>query len=262
MCMPCECGYGSVPGTVCDRRTGQCKCVSGTTGRRCDRCSVNSSSAGRNGEDATSVSVSVLLDPHTLTCSVVKGRCASTMALGIQWPTTVRGVTSRHVSFHFMFAFYWWNLLTFFIFLIRVVKLPSSDWQGVGGVRLWYSMALAIVKDPDSRLLTIGVWVPWKLVIIYKFCFHINYLIEYSSSNFGRFFSTLYAFPRFLLYQGSHSVHTYKTFVLCILNRMNRFWLHNYGIEHIGAYTNEPYQHQLVPPPPSNHSPPTNSYWH
>uniref|UniRef100_A0A1I7ZMK7 Cadherin-like protein n=1 Tax=Steinernema glaseri TaxID=37863 RepID=A0A1I7ZMK7_9BILA len=77
LCTPCYCGYGSV-GKSCNA-AGQCRCAGEAKGTRCDRCA-----------DPTEH-----LDQKTLRCRKLTGRCPSNIEEGIQWPSTMFGMTSR-----------------------------------------------------------------------------------------------------------------------------------------------------------------------
>ncbi|CAJ0936014.1 unnamed protein product, partial [Mesorhabditis belari] len=72
-CIGCECGLGATS-EECDAK-GQCPCAGEAMGRRCDRC-----------ESDTQV-----LDPKSLRCLSLRGRCPSNKDGGIQWPTTLSG---------------------------------------------------------------------------------------------------------------------------------------------------------------------------
>ncbi|KAK0398713.1 hypothetical protein QR680_002721 [Steinernema hermaphroditum] len=77
MCVPCDCGYGSV-GKSCNS-LGQCRCSGEAKGLRCDRC----------------LDSSLHLDPKTHKCRRIPGRCPSNIESGIQWPSTMFGMMSR-----------------------------------------------------------------------------------------------------------------------------------------------------------------------
>ncbi|KAE9550699.1 hypothetical protein FO519_006082, partial [Halicephalobus sp. NKZ332] len=77
-CRACECGYGS-SSPFCNPSTGQCPCAGESGGRRCDRCRNKFS----------------VLDKKTLKCVKIRDRCPSELEAGIQWPSTLHGVSSR-----------------------------------------------------------------------------------------------------------------------------------------------------------------------
>ncbi|TMS38325.1 hypothetical protein L596_005076 [Steinernema carpocapsae] len=76
-CVSCDCGYGSI-GKDCTAR-GQCRCTGEARGLRCDRCADPAKH----------------LDQKTLKCRNLNGRCPSNIEGGIQWPSTIFGMTSR-----------------------------------------------------------------------------------------------------------------------------------------------------------------------
>uniref|UniRef100_A0A0N5AHE5 Protocadherin Fat 4 n=1 Tax=Syphacia muris TaxID=451379 RepID=A0A0N5AHE5_9BILA len=76
ICVPCECGYGASD-EQCSA-SGQCKCYGHAVGRRCDRCSH----------------MDELLDRNTLKCVKIFNQCPSNIDGGIQWPSTLKGVTA------------------------------------------------------------------------------------------------------------------------------------------------------------------------
>ncbi|CAB3399016.1 unnamed protein product [Caenorhabditis bovis] len=76
-CVKCECGIGA-NSTECDAE-GYCQCEGDAVGRRCDRCSR----------------FDHLLDPKTLKCRQIPGKCPSEIEYSIQWPTSLKGSIIR-----------------------------------------------------------------------------------------------------------------------------------------------------------------------
>lgn len=97
-CVECECGYGSLS-SICDLRTGGCQCNGESQGRQCDRCLTQNNNKNTR----------LLLDKKSLKCVTIKDRCPSNIEFGIQWPTTLKGFTSRQVFFLIFKKLFYFN---------------------------------------------------------------------------------------------------------------------------------------------------------